>query len=388
MDEKETLVVKDFKFFGGKHCQTAALKNILDYRGLHFTEELLLGLGGGIGFIYWFSKKMPFPFIGGRNSKVDEFVLKICSRIGASAVISKTSSEKKAHGELKEALRRDEPAYLFADMAYLPYFEAPEETHFGGHTVAVFGVDEKTNKVFISDRGRKRVTVSVDDLKKARGSKFPPFPSENKMLKMKCPSKQGNLKKGIEESAVECCLSMMKPPIRNFGLAGMEKWSAQVLGWQKQFKGMNLLGCLLNTFIYIEIGGTGGSAFRPMYAQFLREAAPVVKKRGFMKAADLFEESGRAWSEIAAAALPDDEPPLGRIRGLMFEKNNLFENMPEGYLERMAAIKDEMNMLVKKALGKLSGGNVSFLLRNMKRKILKCREMEKKAFQELSENVF
>jgi len=106
MDEKETLVIKDFKFFGGKHCQTAALKKVLAHRGLHFTEELLLGLGGGIGFIYWFSKKMPFPFIGSRNSKVDEFVLKICSRIGASAGIFGTSSGKRAHRELKEVLRR------------------------------------------------------------------------------------------------------------------------------------------------------------------------------------------------------------------------------------------------------------------------------------------
>ena len=73
MKQNENLMVQGFDQFGGKHCQTAALKNILDYHGLHFPEEMLLGMGGGIGFIYWSMKRMPAPFIGGRNGKVDEF---------------------------------------------------------------------------------------------------------------------------------------------------------------------------------------------------------------------------------------------------------------------------------------------------------------------------
>ena len=73
MKQNENLMVQGFDQFGGKHCQTAALKNILDYHGLHFPEEMLLGIGGGIGFIYWSMKRMPAPFIGGQNGKVDEF---------------------------------------------------------------------------------------------------------------------------------------------------------------------------------------------------------------------------------------------------------------------------------------------------------------------------
>lgn len=49
---EEKLIIQGFNQFGGKHCQTAALKNVLDYHGLHLSEEMLLGLGGGIGFIY------------------------------------------------------------------------------------------------------------------------------------------------------------------------------------------------------------------------------------------------------------------------------------------------------------------------------------------------
>ena len=57
--EKEKLIIQDFNQFGGRHCQTAALRNILVYHGLQLSEEMLLGLGGGLGFIYWYMKLMP-----------------------------------------------------------------------------------------------------------------------------------------------------------------------------------------------------------------------------------------------------------------------------------------------------------------------------------------
>lgn len=37
--------------WAGKHCETTALKRVLDNEGHHYSEEMLLGLGGGLGFI-------------------------------------------------------------------------------------------------------------------------------------------------------------------------------------------------------------------------------------------------------------------------------------------------------------------------------------------------
>jgi hypothetical protein len=64
----------------GKHCETSALKRVLDYHGLPLSEEMLLGLGGGIGFIYWYMKTMPSPFIGTRYVKGTDFPTNICRR--------------------------------------------------------------------------------------------------------------------------------------------------------------------------------------------------------------------------------------------------------------------------------------------------------------------
>ena len=37
----EKLMIDDFGYFGGKHCQTAALKNILDYLGFYSDSSAL-----------------------------------------------------------------------------------------------------------------------------------------------------------------------------------------------------------------------------------------------------------------------------------------------------------------------------------------------------------
>ena len=56
-----------------------------------------------------------------------------------------------------------------------------------------------------------------------------------------------------------------------------------------------------------------------MYAQFLKEASSLLDNPSLNEVAEMFESSGKIWSEIAAAALPDSWPTLKRIRELSFE---------------------------------------------------------------------
>ena len=377
----ERLVIQGFKQFVGKHCETTALKRVLDYHGLPISEEMLLGLGGGVGFIYWYMKLMPSPFVGGRYGKGTEFPMSICRRIGADMTIIETSSSKKGYEELKAILRAGEPAVVYGDMAYLPYFAVPEVAHFGGHAFIVFGLDEEEDEVYIYDRGRNPVTVSIADLAKARGSKFPPFPPKHRLLKIEYPSQIGNLENGIREAIQECCQNMLKPPIKNIGLAGIQKWSNLVMKWPAQFKGINLLGALMNGFIYIEIGGTGGSAFRSMYAQFLEEASPIIDKPALREVAEMMRKSAEVWSEIASGFLPDSWPDLKKMRELMFEKNRLFEEQEPGALQKMRKINEELDRLMVKAVEDLE--QTPAFLADVQQSILKCYEIEKKAFQTL-----
>ena len=378
----ERLILEGFEPFVGKHCETTAFKRVLDYHGLSLSEEMLLGLGGGIGFIYWYMKMMPSPFIGTRYGKGTVFPINICRRIGAEVSIIETSSSKRGYEELKALLRTGEPAVVYGDMVYLPYLALPEMAHFGGHVVVVFGLDEAKEQVHIYDRGRNPVTASVDDLAKARGSKFPPFPPKHRMLKISYPAKVGNLEEGIIESIRECCEYMLKPPIKNIGLPGMKKWSKVVAKWPEEFGGINLLGALMNGFIYIEIGGTGGSAFRPMYAKFLEEASRVVNKPALKEVAEMIRESAGSWSEIASRLLPDSWPNLARMRQLMFEKNRIFEEQEPGALRTMIRINGQLDELMAKGVEDLTRRPI--FLTDVQQSILRCYEIENRAFEKLS----
>jgi hypothetical protein len=345
------LIVKGLSPFIGKHCETTAIKRVLDYHGLSLSEEMLLGLGGGIGFIYWYMKGMPAPFVGSRSGKSTDFVTNLCRRIGAEVTIMETASAKKGYAELKALLNAGEPAIVYGDMAYLPYFALPKVAHFGGHVFVVFGLDEEANKV--------------------------------RLLKIRYPSRLEGLEASIRESIRECCQGMLKPSITNLGLKGMGKWSKLVAKWPKQFMGLNLLGALMNGFIYIETGGTGGSAFRPMYAKFLEEASQVINQPALNEVAKLMRQSAAVWSQIASGLMPDSWPSLRKMRELTVEKNRLFEENGQDTLAAMKKINKDLDNLMGQALKNLAETPPEFLSQ-VQRSIVECLNVEREAFQTLS----
>lgn len=381
----DKLLVTGFKGFGGKHCETAALKKVLDYYDISHSEEFLFGLGSGIGFIYWYMKMMPGPFIGGRMGKVLELPERACERLGVGLEISSTTSSKKGYEELKRVLGKGAPAIVYGDMVYLPYFALPEMAHFGGHAFVVYGIDEDKDVVYISDRPRKRMNISLEDLAKARGSKHPPFPPKHTLAEIVVKSPVSDLEDAIKESIRETVNGMLRPPIKNLGLAGMEKWAGLVTKWPDQFKGMNLVGCLMNGFIYIEISGTGGSAFRPMYARFLDEAAEIISEPELKAVAKELREAGKVWGDIAVAYLPDSWPNLARIRGLLFEKDKLGLYQTTGALEAMRKINRDMDNCFDKAVRDLE--NPPDFLEDLREKILKLQGIETEAFEMLEGTV-
>lgn len=94
------------------------------------------------------------------------------------------------------------PAYIFVDMAYFPYLALSENAYFGAHTIAVFGIDEMDDTVYVADRGKKPVTVTIEELERARNSKFLPYPPKNKILKIQYPIRTTTFERGIVEGAL------------------------------------------------------------------------------------------------------------------------------------------------------------------------------------------
>jgi hypothetical protein len=291
----------------GCHCVTNSLAKIFHHAGRPMSEEMLLGLGAGMGFIYWQMKMGAGTtiFVGGRSNPKN-FYQDLGSRIGVGIREVCTSSVKKAETELLQALARKEPVMLGGDMAYLPWFHFPDDYHFGGHAFVVCGYDGDRT-VLASDMdpqmaGVKKgfyAPVSLDQLAKARSSPFKPFPPENLRLEFDFAGFRNPGSAEIAASIAQAVDACLNPPIKNFGVPGMRHTAKQLLKWPALFKDKEVRMNLFNLYVFIEIGGTGGGCFRPMYARFLEESAKITRKPALTDAAETFRQSGGRFTEIA-----------------------------------------------------------------------------------------
>ena len=292
----------------GCHCITTSLAKIYRHAGHPLSEEMLLGLGAGMGFIYWQMKLggVVSVFVGGRgNGK--HFYADLAERTGVVIDEVCTSSSKKAETELLGELAQQRPVMLGGDMAYLPWFDLPKNYHFGGHAFVICGYDG-AHILLASDIDPKMSgvkagiysMVTLDQLAKARCSPFKPFPPKNLRIAFDFARFRQPGPKQIAASIAQTVNAHAHPPIKNFGLSGLRHTAAMLPQWPELFKNEHDLRMnLFNLYIMIEIGGTGGGCFRPMYARFLEQVAPLCGKKTLESAAKLFHESGANFTQIA-----------------------------------------------------------------------------------------
>src|SRR5215813_13391385 len=87
--------VKDVAHFGGRHCETSALQKVLAHSGIHYSEEFLFGMAGGVGFVFWLAGKETVPFVGGRNGKFPDFIMRAGEAVGQRISVVTTTSDKR-----------------------------------------------------------------------------------------------------------------------------------------------------------------------------------------------------------------------------------------------------------------------------------------------------
>ncbi len=339
--------VRGFVHSAGDHCETSALRKLLAHQGVAVSEDLLLGLAGGVSFIYWQAKPMPTPFVGGRNGTFPEFLPRAAARLGARLLTCQTQSAPKGYAALRELLSRGRPALVYGDVAALPYFAS--RNHFGGHAFVVYGLDEQRGEALVSDRAQRPCRIALDDLRAARGSRFKPFPPRHALVEVQAPERVPDLRPALREAVRTCCQAMTAPPIRNLGLAGLELFGRRVAAWPRQYTPQQLVACLKDTFVNIELAGTGGGSFRRMYARFLREAAELDGLGSFAAPAGMLDESAALWTRLAYGLLPDVCPVLARLRAALCEKDQVFLTGGDDALPRQRALASELDALTQEA---------------------------------------
>ena len=292
-----------FKSLETHHCVTGSMRHIYVYNDHDISEEMLLGLGAGVSFSYWHFKGQ-LPFMGGRGNvgrPSEEGLEKTAGRrTGVAVEWYTTSSARKAERTLLEMLDAGQRVMLQCDMGFLPCFDFGDtDFHFGWHIVVVCGYDAETRQVLIADRDRELHPVSMEDLAKARGSTYKPFPPRNKWYTFDFSQKRQPTAEEVRQAIMEQVRPMLEPPIRNIGVEGIRKAARMVPKWPEKLNADELRQALFNAYIFITPeGGSGGGIFRYMFSRFLREAAAITGDPRLDESADEFQRIGDAWEEL------------------------------------------------------------------------------------------
>lgn len=314
--------INGFKPLKTQHCVTGSMRHIYEFYGYSISEDLLLGLGVGVGASYWHFKGM-IPFLGGRANvgrPGEEGLEKTAGkRTGVWVELFRTGSAAKAEKALLEHLEASQPVMVQLDMGFLPYFDLPEGYHFGWHVVVVAGYDAKTKEVLVADRDGTLHPVSLSDLAKARGSMHRPFPPQNTWWTFDFSHKRPPRPEEVREAILEATTAMLEPPIANIGVKGIRKAAQAVLEWPKRLSEAELRRTCAELPIYITPeGGTGGGFFRYMYGRFLQEAARFTGEPQLSKLGEEFHRIGDDWQTVAEVlkkgeTAPDATSVLGEI---------------------------------------------------------------------------
>lgn len=329
-----------FESYPTHHCVTGSMKHVYDFHGHPISEEMLLGLGRGLGFVY-FREKGFGTFLGGRanniSPKQEGLEVTAGRRTGVVVESHVTASARKAQSTLRELLDAGEPVMLQADMGLLPYFDFPEEYHFGGHVIAAVGYDADTGQVLIADRDTEPHPVAWDDLERARASTFKPFPPKHRWFTFDFSAARPPTSGEILDAIHEVCTAMLEPPISNIGVRGIRKAAVEIAKWPQLMDGDELRRTCFTTAIYIDArGGTGGGIFRTMYGRFLQEAAVATGVAALADAGERAATIGDRWDEVAAVlAKAAGEPApaalladvVGLLPGIADEEQRLWENL-------------------------------------------------------------
>jgi Domain of unknown function (DUF4872)/Butirosin biosynthesis protein H, N-terminal len=295
--------IPGFQVFKTDHCVTGAMRHVYEFHGYPISEDLLLGLGAGVGFVYWHMKGAP-PLYGGRANVgrpgEDGLEKRAGKRTGVQVESFHTASATKAERAMIDMLAADKPVMIQVDMGFLPYLHLPEGYHFGGHVIAIAGYDADAKLALAADRDGEIHPISMQALTQARNSTYKPFPPRNTWFTFDFSAKRAPQPDEVWQAIDEVTEGMLNPPIANLGVKGIRTATSRTRQWAKEMCAEELRANCFNIFIFIDAtGGTGGGIFRYMYGRFLQEAAAITGKQELAKAGDDMHAIGDQWQEIA-----------------------------------------------------------------------------------------
>ncbi|MBC7274332.1 MAG: BtrH N-terminal domain-containing protein [Streptomyces sp.] len=286
--------VVDVDARGSRHCETTALGVLLRHQGVELSEPMLFGLGSGLSFIYWDSKNMGFPFLGGRV-KPFQLTVNLADRLGAELSVRETASPRRGWENVVAVIDGGRPVGLQLDSYHLDYFGA--KVHFGGHIVAMYGYDDHDAYLVDTDQQGGAVSTSLSSLAEARAARGP-MTARHRSFTLDVPRELPSPRERILPALAACADAFLHPPIANLGYRGIERAGDRVRTWLRRTDDPRR--DLPQAALLMEKGGTGGALFRNLYRDFLGECTEVIDSGRLRTAHRLYAEAATLWTQVAA----------------------------------------------------------------------------------------
>ena len=336
--------------FPGNVPATAALRSLLAAAGLTdpttgapYTETMLFGLAGGIGigvcaFLYEQQDFASF-FVAGRHLWWDDrlYLERACKRLGVEAQVFESGGAKAADTALRNALAGGRPAIVWVDAGNLPHRAMPPLWDGGGYyVVTVHRIDDAEGVAYIGDLADDLIPIPLAGLAAARGriKKF-----KNRLLTVAPPVGTESVGDPSLQAAISDALRACHAGLEGadaigskamFSLGAVKTWADRMHGgkdkerWEVIFTpGRRLWAGLTSINDFIEHYGTGGGLCRPLFAEFLIEAASRTGDARLKSLGEQYAQLGRDWSALADAALPEGVPMFEEAQELLARKAEL-----------------------------------------------------------------
>lgn len=266
----------NFEHRQSSHCESGVTANLLSHYGIHISEAMAFGIGGGLFFAYMpFIRVNKLPLTTYR-CEVGGILKRVTKALGCKVHWRKFKDPQSAMSVLDELLGQGIPVGCRTGAYWLPYFPPAFRFHFNMHNLVVFGKEE--GEYLIADPVfPEAVRCSPEALMKARFAQGPLAPN-GVMYHITQVPREVNLVPAIKKGIKMVCRRMLKTPLPVAGVRGIGFLANRLEKWPAKLGPHNAALHVGQLIRMQEEIGTGGAGFRFMYAAFLQEAAPFWKK--------------------------------------------------------------------------------------------------------------
>lgn len=334
--------IEGFDHEAGAHCGSTALRNLADHYGWGLSEPACFGLASGLGFSYFELPRDPWRMFVGRpmwleSAFFDHLAIPHTDREGQAWAAAWADVRQRVDGEPSDARRTSsdavpsdgtgDPVLVFVDLYYLDYYDT--DTHFAPHAVLVVGYDD--DHAYMADSEFEELQrLPLESLREA-WSATDVLPLSNRYLVV-----EGDPRRDVEEAARRAVRETadymlgedVDRPTMAFGesgIAGIRALAEDLPTWHEL---ADPRWAARFAYQNVERRGTGGGAFRGLYAPFLDEfgQAAGLTPAYAERMADIADQWTAAGETLRDASETDDD---GRLGELLAEAGNAVADLAD-----------------------------------------------------------